>query len=117
MLRLARETAEIVLRDESFILVNDDLFDVGTFADRRGLPFLERDRVYWGKPADDDVAIQELERMRRSGCAFMIFSWPSFWWLEYYTGLHRYLRSKFRCVRENDCLIAFDLRSEMPAAP
>ena len=115
MLRLAKEAVEIVPQDESFILVNDDLFDVGTITDRRGVPFLERDGVYWGKPADDDVAIQELERMRRGGSAFMIFSWPSFWWLEYYSGLHRYLRSKFRCVRENDCLIAFDLRREKPA--
>src|SRR5216684_1296900 len=25
-----------------------------------------------------------------------------------------YISSKFRCVRENDCLIAFDLRAEKP---
>jgi hypothetical protein len=106
----------IVPPHESFILVDDGLFGLEVIPGRSGLPFLERDGTYWGAPPDDATAISELERMRESGSAFMIFSWPSFWWLEVYSGFHRYLRSKFRCVHEDDCLIVFDLREKPPAA-
>jgi hypothetical protein len=108
-IRLAQEVAELVPPTDSFILVDD--FGVEILPGRKGLPFLEHDGMYWGKPANDDEAIRELERMRRSGSAFVIFTWHSFWWLDYYIGFYQYLCSKFQCVRKNDRLIAFDLRS------
>lgn len=113
LLRLARDGTAIVPPGESFILVDDAQFGVEAIPGRSGLPFLEHDGMFWGRPVDDAHAISELERMRRSGSAFIIFCWLSFWWLEYYTGLHKYLRTRFRCVRANECVIAFDLRAEM----
>jgi hypothetical protein len=109
-LRLSAEVAEIVPPSESFILVADGDFGFEGLPIRKGLPFLEHDGAYWGPPGNDDHAIRELERMCRSGAAFIIFTWRSFWWLDYYVGFHQYLCSKFQCVRKNDCLIAFDLR-------
>jgi SAM-dependent methyltransferase len=76
------------------------------------LPFLERDGQYWGEPEDDATAVQEFERLRRSGASFLAFAWPAFWWLDYYAGFHRHLRNRSRCALENDRLIAFDLRRE-----
>jgi SAM-dependent methyltransferase len=108
-IRLAKEVAELVPATDSFILVDD--FGVEILPGRKGSPFLERGGMHWGKPGNDDEAIRELERMRRTGFAFLIFTWHSFWWLDYYIGFYQYLRSKFQCVRKNDCLIAFDLRS------
>lgn len=108
-IRLAQEIAELVPLTDSFILVDD--FGVETLPGRKASPFLERDGIPWGKPANDDEAIRELERMRQNGSAFVIITWHSFWWLDYYVGFSQYLRSNFPCVRENDCLIAFDLRS------
>ena len=81
-----------------------------SFAERRPIPFLERDGEYWGLPADDDTAIRECERLRRAGANFIIFAPPTFWWLKHYTGLDHHLRSHYACVREEDQLIAFDLR-------
>jgi hypothetical protein len=49
-------------------------------------------------------------RLRRSGASFMVVAWPVFWGLEHYTGLRQHLQSKFRCVLENERLVAFDLR-------
>jgi SAM-dependent methyltransferase len=108
-IRLTHEVTELVPPTDSFILVDD--FGVRILPGRKGSPFLEHDGMPWGKPANDDEAIRELERMRRTGFAFIIFTWHSFWWLDYYIGFYQYLRSKFQCVRQNDCLIAFDLRS------
>jgi 2-polyprenyl-3-methyl-5-hydroxy-6-metoxy-1,4-benzoquinol methylase len=110
LLRVSPEVAEIVPPSDSFILVGDANFGFEGIPFRRGLPFLEHDGVYWGTPHNDDEAIRELERMRRSGSAFIIFTWRWFWWLDYYVGFYQYLCSKFQCVRKNDCLIAFDLR-------
>jgi glycosyltransferase involved in cell wall biosynthesis len=106
-----QEIVDLVPAGEAFILVDKDSW--GTDDDlggRRRIPFLERDGQYWGAPPDDETAIRELERLRRSGASFIVFAWPAFWWLEHYVGLRAHLRSKFRCVLENERLIAFDLK-------
>jgi hypothetical protein len=36
------------------------------------LPFLENNNEYWGRPADSQQAITEIERMRKSGCTHII---------------------------------------------
>ena len=96
---------------EAFILVDEDQWGApDSVADRRRLPFLERNGQYWGRPADDEQAVRELERMRQSGAKFMIFGSPAFWWLDHYAGLRQHLRSKFRCVMEDERLVMFDLR-------
>ena len=53
--------------NDSFILVDDVNPGVEGLSIRRGLPFLEHEGKYWGKPLNDDEAIRVLERMRRSG--------------------------------------------------
>jgi len=80
-----------------------------TSAGRRVRPFLERDEHYWGTPPDDETAIGELERMRRSGIRFVIFAWPAFWWLDHYRGFHNYLSLKSHCTLQNERVVAFDL--------
>ncbi len=105
-----QDIAALIPPGDTFILVDDELLGSIMTAGHRTIPFLERDGQYWGAPPDDATAIRELERLRRSGATFIVFVWPAFWWLGYYTGLHRHLRSRFRCVLENDRLIAFDLR-------
>jgi len=74
------------------------------------IPFIEKNGQYWGAPENDEAAIQELKRLRKRGAKFIAFTWPAFWWLEHYSGFHRYLRSEFRCTQKDDCLILFDLR-------
>jgi SAM-dependent methyltransferase len=109
-LRLQAEVAETVPFGDSFILVDDVNPGLEGFPIRRALPFLEHKGTYWGKPRNDDEAISELERMRQSGCVFIVFGRSSFWCLDYYVRFNQYLCSNFPCVRNNDFLIAFDLR-------
>jgi hypothetical protein len=78
--------------------------------DRRAIPIVERDGLYWGPPADDAGAIREFERLRAEGADFLVIGWPAYWWLDHYVGFVRYLRTNFPCVRENDGVIVFDLR-------
>jgi LmbE family N-acetylglucosaminyl deacetylase len=107
-----QEIIKVVPAESSFILVGDVCPEApALFAPRRCLPFLEKDGRYWGKPPDDATAIRELERLRKAGASFIIFTSSTFWWLEYYGGLHRYLRAHSRCIRQDERIVAFDMRN------
>jgi hypothetical protein len=106
-----QEIMGAIPEEESLILVDEEQIRSALVPSRRAIPFLEQDGQYWGPPPDDATAIRELERLREAGAAFMVFAWPAFWWLDHYAGLHQHLRKEFRCVLQNDRLIAFDLRS------
>ena len=105
-----REIRANILVGDCFILVDDAQWGADAVPGYRSLPFLERDGAYWGRPADDETAIKELERLRQSGASFIVFAWPAFWWLDHYEGLARYLTTNFRCALKNSRLVAFDLR-------
>jgi SAM-dependent methyltransferase len=106
-----QEITALIPPEEAFILVDEGQWATGdTVAGRRRFLFLEREGEYWGRPPDDATAIREFERLRLLGASFIAFGWPAFWWLDYYSGLHRHLRSEFSCVLENDRLVIFDLR-------
>ncbi len=92
------------------ILVDELQTRLASDGERRTLPFLEKKGEYWGRPADDQQAISEIERMRRSGCSHIVFAWPAMWWLDYYRGFKDYLCSNYNCVLHNERLVAFDLR-------
>jgi hypothetical protein len=99
----------------TFILVDEDQWadrwgGSEVIAERRALPFLERNGQYWGPPPDDTTAVRELSRLRDTGADYIAFAWPAFWWLEHYAGLNRHLRSNYCCVLENDRLVVFGLR-------
>jgi hypothetical protein len=110
-LRRAREEITVVIPvDEKFILVDDEHLRA-SLPHLNVLPFLEKDGRYWGPPADDATAIRELERMRETGARFVVFIWSTFWWLEHYSEFARQLRERFKCVRQSEAVVVFDLAS------
>ena len=90
-----RAIIEHVPLDEKFILVDEDQLRAG-LPHRKAIPFLEKRGVYWGPPPDDDTALREFERLRRTGATAMAFTWPCFWWLDHYHDLNAHLHT--RCV-------------------
>jgi SAM-dependent methyltransferase len=110
--RATAEIIEIVPPGSAFILVNDDQWgNEQDFVDRRVIPFLEHEGRYWGPPENDATALSELERLRQAGASHMIFAWPSFWWLDYYSGLRNHLQTKFPCQLANERVVVFNLKS------
>ena len=105
-----QEDAVLIPLGHAIILVDEETFGGRVGAGQRRIPFLERGGQYWGAPPDDHTAIREFERLRHAGADFMIFAWPAFWWLEYYSEFSGYLRARFPCSLENERLVVFDLR-------
>lgn len=108
----AQELAAVIPAGKTFILVDDDNWGGQVCENRRQLPFLEKNGQYWGPPKDDETAVRELERMRQEhGADFLAFGWPAFWWLDHYREFGKQLRARFRCLLQNERLVAFDLRT------
>jgi hypothetical protein len=111
--RAAHDIEALVPLGQAFILVDENRWKTDpSLAGRPRIPFMERDGDYWGRPPDDSTAISEIERLRKAGASFMVFAWPAFWWLDYYSQMQQHLRQNFRCVQESDRLVVFDLRRE-----
>jgi hypothetical protein len=107
-----QEITKVIPAEASFILVDEGRLEAPALvAPRRCIPFLEKDGSYGGKPPDDATAIRELERLREAGAQFIVFAWSTFWWLEYYQGLHRYLSVHFRRIRQDEQIVVFDLKT------
>lgn len=104
-----QDIERVIPADAAVILVNEDQWDGSLIAPHVVFPFLERDEDYWRPPKNDRVAVAELERLRRLGAHYIVFSWQAFQWLNHYSRLRRYLRSNCRRVLENDRVRVFVL--------
>jgi hypothetical protein len=107
LLTATRELAVAVPPGESLVLIDQDAFGKGFTADRRAVPFTERQGVYWGPPADGAEAVAELSRLIADGARFVVVGWPAFWWLDYYEELRAHLRERFTYVLDNERLKIF----------
>lgn len=105
------EVGEMIPPEETFIFADEDQFGGLMRAMRRAIPFPEQNGYYGGPPADGPAALREFERLRRSDARFLVFAWPAFWWLDYYTELSEHLQRHFRCVLKNERVVVFDLRT------
>lgn len=110
---LDREVSAIISPHEKFIFVDQDQLRKNIAAVHQAIPFTEKEGKYWGPPSDDTTAIQEAERLRKEGAAFVVVAWPGFWLLEYHKEWNQYLRSNFPCLLENENLVIFDLRHQL----
>lgn len=99
----------LIPEGETLILVDEETFETEILGNRKTVPFLEKDGMYWGKPANDETAINELERLRNSGAKFIVFVKTTLWWLEYYAIFHEYLRSHYCCIVEKDQVVIYKL--------
>jgi glycosyltransferase involved in cell wall biosynthesis len=104
------EIKELAPESSNIILVDDNKWDAGNSLEGRRIhPFPEEDGYYAGAPANDAEAIAELERLRKMGADYIVFGWGCFWWLDHYKDFKTYLEKNYKCVKENERLILFQL--------
>jgi O-methyltransferase len=94
---------------ETVILADQEQWENKPQGRFRLLPFLESDGEYYGPPENDADAVDNLEKLRQEGAGYLVIGWPAFWWLEYYAKFHRFLRTRFQCLREDERVIVFKL--------
>ena len=105
------EAEAVVPRGSSYVIVDDDEWGASTggglLAERTHVPFLVRDGLYWGPPADDEAAVAALEETRRAGAEHVVFPWFSLWWLDHYRGFADTLRVGFPNETRREHLVSF----------
>lgn len=103
------DICELIPENEPFIIVDDEMcVTKNIISKRKVINFAEKNGKYW-KPSDVQEATKKLETLRRLGAKYIVFVWPSFWWFNHYNGIQTYLKSKFRCILENNRAIIFSL--------
>lgn len=107
---LWRDLEGVIPDGLSCILVDDNQLHPTPFCNRRMLPFIERNGVYWGAPENDAHATAELARMRDEGARFLALARPAFWWMDHYRGFLDHLQLSYPRVLANEHAVVFDLR-------
>lgn len=109
----AQQLMELLPRGARYILVDEGSWGEQPIADCHAIPFLERDGIYWGNPADSAEATREFERLRAEGAQFIVFPWVTAWWLEMedYAAFAAHLRAHFELLHAGPLVTVFDLRS------
>jgi 4-amino-4-deoxy-L-arabinose transferase-like glycosyltransferase len=67
------------------------------------------DANVWGAPLDSAEAITGVERLRKNGASYIVFTQYTAWWLDYYEDFGKYLDSRYRRVRATDDYVIYDL--------
>ena len=73
------------------------------------LPFREKNGEYNGQPVDSTEAIAELGRLRGAGATHIVFAWPSFWWIDYYSMFFDHIRNMGEIVLDDRNWLVFRL--------
>jgi glycosyltransferase involved in cell wall biosynthesis len=105
------EAESVVPSGAAFVLVDDDEWggtsDRDLLPGRTLIPFLVRDGIYWGPPADDEAAVAALEEAHGAGANLFLFPWFTEWWLDHYRGFGEALRALFPNERRHEHLVSF----------
>ncbi len=104
-----KQVNQVLPANARYLLVDEDRFRKPAEANGRVIPFLEHDGKYWGIPADDACAINDLKRLHAQGTRFIVFPWIAFWWLEHFRHLRDYLGLHATKVFEDQLVIVYDL--------
>lgn len=100
--------ARLLQPGDSAVIVDENI-DVPVPHGCQRLPFLSRDGVDWGLPADDDAAVTALEAHRAAGVQWVVLLASAYWWLDHYTGLAKALQTHASQVFDEQYLTAYRL--------
>lgn len=110
--RMKKKMQLSIPTDDMLIMVDEATFESHLFSQWEVVPFIEKDGLYWGVPTDDEVAISELNRLCSWGAKYIIFTWPTFWWLEHFKKFTEYLYHNFSCIKQDKDIVCFKLQGE-----
>ncbi len=78
------------------------------YSKRRGWHYLGDGRI-GSFPANSELAINDVENLRRKGAAYFVLTKDTLWYLDWYKGLERHLNSHYRQISDGHDYLIFDL--------
>jgi glycosyltransferase involved in cell wall biosynthesis len=76
---------------------------------RPAVSFLGCAGQYWGEPADDHAAMEEVSRLREAEVSWLVIAWPCYWWRSWYTQFARFLDEECACLLRNERVLIYRL--------
>lgn len=101
---------QIAPPDALVIAADDGDPTIFYYAERRGWHFLEQDGVFYGNPLDDAELIADYDKLRRSGGDYVVFTFGTRWWLDYYGKFTRHLAATADVVRDTPTFLIYRIR-------
>jgi hypothetical protein len=96
-----------------FILVDDDALNVGgEFLGRPRRYLLDQGGKYAGPPSSGDEAVSQMQKFFQQDTVYVVFMWYTFWWLDYYVPISRYLDSHAERLLLTDSVMIYRLLHE-----
>lgn len=107
----AKDLNEILPQNCRYILIDDNqIGDLFSPVNRcRAIPFLEKNGIYWGRPNDEQQAIDEIKKQKSYGAEYVLVMWPAFWMLHYYKKFWQYLNDNHESILINERFYLFRL--------
>ncbi len=109
LMEATQEMKTMIAPGDTFVLIDQEGFGEEFSAGRNKIPFLEKDGHFDGMPTGDQQATEEFERLKSKNPRYVVFGWPSFWWLDYYKNFHQYILDQSTCILKNERLIIYQL--------
>jgi 4-amino-4-deoxy-L-arabinose transferase-like glycosyltransferase len=82
------------------------------YAQRKGWHFLENGGVFYGNPLDDAQLITDYDKLRARGASYVVFTFGTRWWLEYYGEFARHLSTTADLIRDRPDFVIYAIRRE-----
>jgi 4-amino-4-deoxy-L-arabinose transferase-like glycosyltransferase len=78
------------------------------YSKRRGWHYLGDGRI-GSFPKNSELAINDVENLRRKGAAYFVLTKDTLWYLDWYKGLEKHLNSHYRQISDGHDYLIFDL--------
>jgi glycosyltransferase involved in cell wall biosynthesis len=108
--RAVNDIMRVVPGDATLALVDGGTWDAAeAFRPRNVRPFMHRNGVEWGPPADCDSAIACWADLRRERSPYFAVAWPSFWWFDTYPRFFEQVERTADCIIKSDAIVIYRL--------
>jgi glycosyltransferase involved in cell wall biosynthesis len=108
LLAVRQHVERLVPRGGEFILIDGGEWGGSQpIAERRAVRVVERDGLYWGPPASDSEAIDEVERLFTRGAELLVLWWTCYWWEDAYPLLLDHLDTHAHRLVDTDAAVIF----------
>lgn len=103
---------EMTPRHALVIAADDGDPTIFYYAERKGWHFLEKEGVFYGNPLDDTQLLVDYDKLRERGATFLVLTFGTRWWLEYYPRFAAHLTATADVLRDQPDFVIYAIRHD-----